>query len=312
MSASLSVPVLTGPTGVGKTRLSLEVSERAPVEIISADSRQVYTELTIGTAKPDAEMQAQVPHHFIDERSVFDTDDTFSAGAFAREAWERIHAILERGHLPLVVGGSTLYVHALHEGLADIPDVPADVHARVEAALKEDGPEALYQRLQQVDPDTAATMDATKTHRVQRALEVHEATGRPLSYYHRRTPSPPFSFDVVVLHRDRRALYNRINQRVEAMLEAGLVDEVAALNARGVDQSRGPLRTIGYKEVFAYLDGDIPYDEMVRLIKRNTRRYAKRQLTWFRRYDGYAWVAADTPIADLQPHLSALNTIGLG
>jgi tRNA dimethylallyltransferase len=155
-------------------------------------------------------------------------------------------------------------------------------------------------------------MDATKTRRVQRALEVYEATGRPLSYYHQQTPSPPFDFDVVVLHRERQQLYDRINARVDAMLDAGLVDEVTALDARGVDRARSPLRTIGYKEVFAYLSGDIPYDEMVRLIKRNTRRYAKRQLTWFRRYDSYAWVAADAPIADLQPHLSAFNHIAMG
>ncbi|NBB85593.1 MAG: tRNA (adenosine(37)-N6)-dimethylallyltransferase MiaA [Bacteroidetes bacterium] len=312
MSASHPVPILTGPTGVGKTRLSLELGGPAPVEIISADSRQVYTELTIGTAKPDAEMQARVPHHFIDERSVFDSDDTFSAGTFATEAWKRIRDIRERGHLPLVVGGSTLYVHALHEGLADIPDVPSAVRAKIESALEEDGPDALFERLQQVDPDTAAGMDATKTRRVQRALEVYEATGHPLSYYHQQTPSPPFDFDVVVLHRERQKLYDRINARVDTMLAAGLVDEVAALDARGVDRSRSPLRTIGYKEVFAYLDGDIPHNEMVRLIKRNTRRYAKRQLTWFRRYDSYTWVPAEASVSDLQPHLSALSDFGLG
>jgi tRNA dimethylallyltransferase len=127
MPAVSAVPVLTGPTGVGKTRLSLELGTTTPVEIISADSRQVYTELSIGTAKPDIQTRAKVPHHFIDERSVFDADDAFSAGTFAREAWKRIHEILERGHLPLVVGGSTLYVHALHEGLADIPDVPPSI-----------------------------------------------------------------------------------------------------------------------------------------------------------------------------------------
>lgn len=308
MSLPPAVPVLTGPTGVGKTRLSLELSAGAPVEIISADSRQVYTELTIGTAKPAPEMQAAVPHHFINERSVFDPDDTFSAGAFAREAWNRIRRSLKRGHLPLVVGGSTLYVHALHEGLADIPDVPPEIRTRVQAALEDDGPVALFKRLQRIDPDTAATMDATKTHRVLRALEVYEATGRPLSYYHQQTPAPPFDFDVVVLHREREALYERINARVDAMLEAGLVDEVAALDARAVDRSRAPLRTIGYKEVFAYLDGEIPHHEMVRLIKRNTRRYAKRQLTWFRRYDTYTWVSADASAADLRPHLSALQT----
>jgi len=307
MDTAPPVPILTGPTGVGKTSLSLALADRLPIEVISADSRQVYEELTIGTAKPAAEALAAIPHHFINERSVFTPADHLSAGAFAREAWRRMEAVVARGHVPLVVGGSTLYVHALHEGLAEIPEVPDTVRDRLSNELEREGPQALFERLRAVDPSAAKTMDPTKTQRVQRALEVYEATGKPLSYYHEQTPEPPFSFETVVLHRERPVLYDRINRRVEQMLADGLVDEVRALDETGVDRHVPPLRTIGYREVFSFLDEEIPEDEMVRLIKRNTRRYAKRQLTWFRRYDSYTWVHADAEPAELEPHLAVLR-----
>ncbi len=309
---SPTIPVITGPTGVGKTALSLTIADRAPVEIVSVDSRQLYRELTIGTAKPTEQELGHVLHHFIDECSVFKPDTALSAGAFASLAWKRMEAIVARGNLPLVVGGSTLYLHALQEGLADIPDVPQDVRSEVEADMNRHGPEKMFARLQEVDPAAARTMDSTKTQRVQRALEVFEATGKPLSYFHDQTPTPPFQFDTVVLHRDRDELYDRINRRVDVMLEAGLVDEVKALVREGVDRSAPPLRTIGYREVFDFLDGEIPFEEMRRLIKRNSRRYAKRQLTWFRRYDHYEWIEAPDEVTDetltkVATHLRALQ-----
>ena len=277
--------VLTGPTAVGKTTLSLDIAERLGAEIISVDSRQIYRELTIGTAKPGAEELARVPHHFIDE---LDLGSPFSAGAFARQAYARIRDILSRGRVPLMVGGSTLYLHALQFGLADIPPVPSDVRARLEERILKEGAEVLFAELQQRDPVTVATLDPTKTQRLIRALEVLYATGRPLSAYLAEQQPPPFRFKVVVLTRDRAALYDRIDQRVDAMLDRGLLDEVRGLLHR--DPSLNALQTIGYQEPLAYLRGEIAYDEMVRLIKRNTRRYAKRQWTWFRRYPEYRWV----------------------
>ena len=287
---------ITGPTAVGKTDLSLEVAEALNAEIVSADSRQVYEELTIGTAKPSPESLERVPHHFIGERTLH---EPFSAGTYADEANERIRDILDRGRYPLVVGGATLYVHALQYGLADIPDVDNEVRERLEERLDEEGPEALFAELQEVDPKQAEKSDPTKTQRVIRALEVYHGTGNPLTYYHENQPAPPFSFTTIVLNRDREALYERINRRVDRMLERGLLDEVReVMGIEGVHLDEAPLSTIGYREPIQYLKSEIEYDEMVRLVKRNTRRYAKRQLTWFRRYDEYIWMDAPATTAE--------------
>ncbi|MCH8961002.1 MAG: tRNA (adenosine(37)-N6)-dimethylallyltransferase MiaA, partial [Bacteroidetes bacterium] len=286
-------PIITGPTAVGKTSLSLELAGRLGADIISADSRQIYRELTIGTAKPTPEERARVPHHFIDEINL---GTPFSAGAFARQASERIRDIVDRGRLPLIVGGSTLYLHALQFGLADIPPVSSDVRRRLDVRLDEEGADVLFDELNRFDPASAATLDPTKTQRLVRALEVYHGTGLPLSSYHKDQEPPPFTFNVIVLNRDRKALYARINQRVDGMLECGLLDEVRGLLERGVDPAEQALQTIGYQEPIAYLRGAIDYDEMVRLIKRNSRRYAKRQLTWFRRYPDYQRIPADTAL----------------
>lgn len=286
-----TIPTITGPTAVGKTALSLELAERVGAEIISVDSRQVYRELTIGTAKPTPKELARVPHHFISERRL---RQPLTAGQFAEAAVARIREIRARGHLPLVVGGSTLYLHALQYGLADIPSVPALVRDALEQRLAQEGADSLYRELQRVDPKAAASMDATKTHRLVRALEVYHHTGKTLSSYYKDQPTPPFDFTTVVLHRERPTLYDRINHRVELMLSQGLLDEVQAIVSMGIDLDAPPLRTIGYREPIACLNGDIDFSEMVRIIKRNSRRYAKRQLTWFRRYEEYHWVAAET------------------
>jgi tRNA dimethylallyltransferase len=294
--ADVPILTLTGPTAVGKTALSLDVAERLDAEIVSADSRQVYRELTIGTAKPTPAEQARVPHHFVGERSL---GEPLTAGAFAREARARIRSIRARGRRALVVGGSTLYLHALQEGLDDIPEVDASVRDALMDRLAAEGAGALYDELRRVDPTHAATLDATKTQRLMRALEVYHGTGRPLSAYHGDgDAAAPFRFVTVVLHRARQALYARINARVDAMLAAGLVAEVRGLLDAGVDTDAPPLRTIGYREPIARLHGAIDRAEMVRLVKRNSRRYAKRQLTWFRRYPHYLWWSAETTRAD--------------
>lgn len=287
MTAGEPFLTLTGPTAVGKTDLSLELAEEIGAEILSADSRQVYKRLDIGTAKPTPGERARVPHHFIDELPL---EAPFNAGDFARQANTRIREILARGRRPLVVGGSGLYLKALQFGLADIPDVPEYVREEIERRMEAEGADVLYEELQAVDPKAAHTMDATKTQRLARALEVFHATGRPLTYYHEHHPKPPFTFATVVLCRDRKLLYQRINGRVDAMLEAGLLEEVKGLLEDGYAPDLNPLRTIGYREPIRYLQGKISHSEMVRLIKRNTRRYAKRQLTWFRRFESYRWL----------------------
>ncbi|WP_103026475.1 tRNA (adenosine(37)-N6)-dimethylallyltransferase MiaA [Salinibacter altiplanensis] len=287
-----SDPILTiaGPTAVGKTELSLDVAEQLNAEIVSVDSRQVYEELTIGTAKPVPEARRRVPHHFIGERSLH---EPFSAGTYAEAANERIRDILAQGRRPLVVGGATLYLHALQYGLADIPDVDAEVRERLNRRLESEGRDALYEELEEIDPKQAAETDPTKTQKVIRALEVYHGTGRTLSHYYETQPEPPFDYVTVVLNRDREKLYDRTNRRVERMLDAGLLEEVRnVMDIDGVQLDEPPLSTIGYREPIQHLNGEIDYDEMVRLVKRNTRRYAKRQLTWFRRYDEYHWRSA--------------------
>ncbi|BBM69543.1 tRNA (adenosine(37)-N6)-dimethylallyltransferase MiaA [Rhodothermus marinus] len=281
--------ILAGPTAVGKTDLSLELAEALQAEIISADSRQIYRQMTIGTAKPPHEALQRVRHHFIDE---LDLDEPFSAGHFAFAAWERIGEILSRGHVPLVVGGSTLYLYALQFGLAEIPDVDPAVRRWLNERIHAEGPEALYAELQRVDPEAAARLDSTKTQRVIRALEVYHGTGRPITYYHRHHRPSPYTFRTIVLYRDRPVLYERINRRVDQMLAAGLVEEVRGILEAGYSPDLDVLRTIGYEEVIGYLQGAYDRETMRRLIQRNTRRYAKRQLTWFRRFD-FEWIKLD-------------------
>lgn len=296
-------PVITGPTAVGKTALSLSLARAIGGEIISCDSRQVYRDLDIGTAKPSAEEQSRVPHHFIDERSL---GESFSAGTFAKEAHERIRAVQSRGAVPLVVGGSTLYLEALVHGIADIPDVPETVRKDTEQEMRsEGGPKRLFRHLQHIDPRAAATLDVTKTQRIIRFVSVYRATGQPISAFWDEQPVPPHRFHVIVLHRDRSRLYARIEKRVDRMMDEGLIAENEELLNRGISPSLPPLRTIGYREPMAFLRGEISLSEMTRLVKRNSRRYAKRQLTWLRRHD-YTWLDAETATPD--DVLSAVHT----
>ena len=291
--------ILTGPTGVGKTALSLELAEQLGAEIVSADSRQIYRSLDIGTAKPSPAELQRVRHHFIDELPI---DAPYTAGRFGQDAHARIDDIVSRGRIPLVVGGSTLYIHALKHGLANVPDVPSTVRATLEDELKHHGPERLFAELRKVDPRAAETMDPTKTQRLIRALEVHRSTGRPLSEFHaeQEEARPPHRFKTYVLNRPREALYRRINERVDDMFARGLLDEVRGLLAHGFGPGLNPLRTIGYQEPIRFLQGEIAREEMVRLVKRNSRRYAKRQLTWFRRDDDNVWLDAAAPIDELR------------
>ncbi len=291
VSSSLKPPihVITGPTATGKTIIGLRLARALNGEVISADSRQIYKELTIGSAKPTTKELSQIPHHFINELSL---GETFSAGLFAEQAALRIDEILARGRVPIVVGGSTLYLHALVHGLS--PVVPSDpiVRERIEKQLKERGKESLYEELMRKDPQSARTMDSTKTSRMIRALEVFEITGTPLSFFHGPPPSPAHEFCVTVMTLERPTLYKRIEQRVDRMLDEGLIEENRQIRDLLLDRTLPALKSIGYREPLAYLDGRCSWHEMIELIKRNSRRYAKRQLTWLRRYKTYYRVDA--------------------
>lgn len=278
---------ILGPTAVGKTELAISIAERINAEIISADSRQIYKQLNVGTATPSASELERVPHHFINELNI---GDPFSAGQFATEAADRMESIIANGKQPLVVGGSTLYVEALLHGLSDIPTTSVETRTALMERLELKGPIVLFEELTSVDPISAATMDATKTQRVVRALEVYHDTGRPLSWYHARTPSPKFSYLPIVVNRPREMLYDRINNRVDTMLDLGLVEENRRLMNDSDNIEYNPLKTIGYREPMAYLRGEISYEQMVLMVKQNSRRYAKRQITWFRRRNDYRWI----------------------
>lgn len=289
-SADRIIPIVTGPTAVGKTDLTLRLAERFDAEIISCDSRQVYRRLTIGTAKPNPSELERVRHHFIDE---LDPSEPFSAGIFSRAAEDRMSRLLSENTLPIVTGGSTLYLQALISGLAQIPEVDPDVRKTLNQRLETSGAQCLYDELVSVDPEYSATLDPTKSQRIIRGLEVYYGTGTPLSEYFSKQLHPRFRYNLVVLNRARENLYDRINRRVIEMVDSGLIDEVSTLLSEGFDESSNALRTIGYQEVFAHLRGELGREEMTCLIQRNTRRYAKRQLTWFRRYPTAIWVDLD-------------------
>lgn len=287
---------ITGPTGVGKTALSLEVAERLGAEIVSCDSRQVFRELTVGTAKPNPDELARVRHHFVGERSLA---DGWSAGAFAADAEARIRTIHARGGRALIVGGSTMYLDALVHGLSTLPPAVPELRERLNAVAETaEGRAALFDELRAADPAAAATLDVTKSQRLVRFVEVLRSSGLGPSTYWAQQAPPAFEYRVVVLDRPRDELYARIESRVDAMLDNGLVEENRALLERyPLDLDIPTLRTIGYREPRRMLAGELSREEMVTLLKRNTRRYAKRQLTWHRRRPGYVWMDARSSTA---------------
>ena len=278
---------IAGPTAVGKTALCVQLAQQFSTEIVSADSRQFFRELSIGTAKPTpAEMQG-VPHHFIDSHSI---SEDYSAGRFATDCQALLTDLFQQHPLVILTGGSGLYVQAVTDGLDELPSVPPAVRTQLHAELVAHGLPHLVAELAETDPVAHARIDQQNPQRVVRALEITRATGRPFSSFHTDGPPPenPLFRNVkVALTREREELYERINRRVEHMLAAGLLDEVRALLPY---RHHHALQTVGYQEIFGYLDGTYDWAEAVRLLQRNTRRYAKRQLTWLRRDPNYAWV----------------------
>ena len=278
---------IAGPTAVGKTALCVQLAQQFGTEIVSADSRQFFRELSIGTAKPTpAEMQG-VPHHFISSHSI---GEDYSAGRFATDCQAVLATLFQTRSLVILTGGSGLYVQAVTDGLDELPTVPPDVRAQLHAELAAHGLAPLVAELAETDPVAHGRIDQQNPQRVVRALEITRATGRPFSSFHTQSPpaeNPLFRNVKVALTREREVLYQRINLRVEHMLAAGLLDEVRGLLPY---RRHHALQTVGYQEIFGYLDGEYDRDEAVRLLQRNTRRYAKRQLTWLRRDPAYQWV----------------------
>ena len=281
------VPIIVGPTASGKTALSLLLAKALNGQIISADSRQFYKYMDIGTAKVGSAEQAEIPHHFID---ILEPNDYYSAGKFAADAREKITELQKKNILPIIAGGSGLYIKALTDGIfefdVDFEPVRKTLLERVDA----EGLKALYTKLKTVDPAYAAKVSSNDKQRITRALEVFLATGRTFTDWHKeKTEAADFEAFFMGLSINRETLYRRINTRVDKMIEDGLIEEVKSLQENGFTSDMNALNTVGYKEVFAFLNKEISYSEMTELIKRNTRRYAKRQMTWFQALPGMQW-----------------------
>ncbi len=273
---------ITGPTASGKTDAALELAERVPIEIVSMDSAMVYRGMDIGTAKPGAAARAAVPHHLID---ILDPAEPYSAGRFARDATAAIRAIAERGRLPVLVGGTLLYLRALRDGLAALPRADRAVRARLDAEGAAAGWPALHRRLAEVDPAAAARIAPTDPQRIQRALEVYELTGRALTDLQRSSDGAgrPHVVAVALVPDDRAVLAARIEQRFDAMVAAGFVAEVERLRARGdLTPDMPSIRAVGYRQVWEYKNGAYDWPEARRRALAATRQLAKRQLTWLR------------------------------
>jgi tRNA dimethylallyltransferase len=297
------VLAIVGPTASGKTALSIFLAEKLRGEIISADSRQIYHCLDIGTAKPAPEELKRATHHFI---NILDPDQFYNAGEYGIQARAKIEELLKKNNQPILVGGSGLYIRAVIDGFFEGPGKNTEVRKQLENEAHTLGAEILFERLKKIDPISAAKMDATKVRRVIRALEVYYTTGKPISDLHSIQESKiPFETVQFGLEWERKALYHRIERRVDEMIEHGLIEEVRGLIAQGYSRGANALNTVGYKEVFDFLDGKTTKEEMIRLIKQNTRHFAKRQLTWFRADKRIRWIPVhdETDWSEIADHI---------
>ena len=275
---------VVGPTAIGKTSLSIQLARKLGTEILSCDSRQFFKEMRIGTAFPSEEELQTVPHHFIGNLSII---QEYSVGDFEKEALHKISELFQTYDSLVMVGGSGLYEKAVNEGLDDFPDIDPEIKKNLIDQLEKEGMEPLQKKLQEADPEYYAQSDIQNPVRIIRALEIYEGTGKTYSSF-RKNQAKDRSFQTIKigLTAPREIIYSRINQRVDQMMENGLLEEVRTLLPY---RDKNALQTVGYKELFTYLDGDISLEFAVEEIKKNTRRYAKRQLTWYRKDNAVHW-----------------------
>lgn len=286
------VVAIVGPTAIGKSRIGVEVAKRLQTEVLTADSRQVYREMDVGTDKPTFRERQGVPHRLID---LVNPDQPFNAGDFKHAAMSEISRLHQTGHIPLIIGGTGLYVRALLRGLC--PGPPADWALRKQLAedAEEHGPQFLYQQLQQVDPILARRLHPHDQPKIQRALEVFAILGKPFSQVQaeHHFSEVPFPYLLIGLTMSRSVLYERIDTRVELEIEKGLVQETQHLLNRGYSRELGSMKGLGYKQFSGYLAGEYSYTEAVRILKRDTRHFAKRQMTWFGKEPEIQWLSID-------------------
>jgi len=285
----IKLVIVQGPTASGKSELAVRLAEQFSGEIINADSMQVYRSMNIGTAKPSADQRQRVPHHLLD---IVDPDQTFSAADFCREAETIISDIARRGKNIIVCGGTGLYIRALTKGLMDSPAGDADLRSELQDLAIREGSGALHRRLAEVDPVSAKRIHPNDQFRIIRALEVYQLTGRPISELRGEHQFGTLRYDYrkIGLSMDRESLYRNVDNRVDLMIGQGFLEEVKALLAAGYSSNLKPMRSLGYRQLCNYLEGDIPFADVIQLIKRDTRRYAKRQLTWFNQDPEIKWI----------------------
>jgi len=286
---TIKLNILTGPTGVGKTSLAIDLATKWNTEIISVDSMQIYRELSIGTAKPVKKEYGSVRYHLIDCVNI---EEQYNLARFIREANEIICCLAKQGKCPLLVGGTGLYIKGLLEGIFEEESSDKELRENIRARIREQGLQTLYKELESVDPVAAGRIKPGDTQRIVRALEVYYTTGVPISLHQEksRIKKPRYCYTLVILIRDRNEIYDRIEKRVDTMFEKGLVDEVRGILDSGFSPNLHPLKALGYREVIKYLEGKWSLEQAKKEMKKSTRRYAKRQLTWFRSMPGAKWI----------------------
>lgn len=286
--------VIEGPTASGKTALGIALAQHFNAEILSCDSRQFFKEMTIGTAKPDAEELAAVVHHFVNCLSI---EEAYNIGDFERDVLLFLDAYYQQNNIAIMVGGSGLYIRAVCEGIDVYPEVDQGIRLALNQELETKGIETLQEELAELDPVYHSTVDLSNPHRLIRALEVCRGTGEPFSSFQgKRKIVRPFEIIKIGIDWDRAKLYGRINRRVDLMMDAGLLEEAKLLYPK---RHLNALQTVGYREFFDHFDGKLTLKEATELVKRNTRRYAKRQLTWLRKEKDLHWIKAGTAIGEV-------------
>jgi len=285
---------VVGPTAIGKTALSIEIARFFSTEIISADSRQFFKEMNLGTAVPSAEELAAAPHHFIQNRSI---QEEYSVGDFEKEALTKLEELFKTHPTAVLVGGSGLYVDAVVKGLDNFPKVPANIREKLNTTFQSKGLGPLQEELQRVDPDYYEKVDLNNHHRLIRALEIYRGTGKPFSSFLNQVPTKRnFNTLFIGLTAERAIIYDRINRRVDAMIESGLVEEAKGLLSQ---KELNALQTVGYRELFQHFEGIVPLAEAISEIKKNTRRFSKRQVTWFKKNDAIHWFDYETDFSEI-------------
>ncbi|OGC79893.1 MAG: tRNA (adenosine(37)-N6)-dimethylallyltransferase MiaA [candidate division Zixibacteria bacterium RBG_16_40_9] len=303
-----NVLVITGPTATGKTTVGIELANKLKGEIVSCDSRQIYKLMDIGTAKPTKEEQSQAVHHLID---IVYPDEKFSAGLYEKKATEMINDIFNRRKLPIIIGGSGLYLKALTRGLFQGPPADEKLREKLRKEKEQLGLENLYRKLKKVDPKTCQKISPTDEVRILRGLEVYQLTGKPISEWQEKGQYSDKNLNFIKfgLNLERKRLYQRINQRVDKMMEAGFLKEVENLIAQNYSFQLPALRTFGYLDMYAYLEGKISLEEALDKFKQGTRNYAKRQLTWFRKEAKISWldIEEENPVDGILNRFQRVN-----